>query len=158
MNNKHEEQVMELVNILKGVELFHGLDTAQLGRLANISQSETYNTDDVIFSQGSPGDKMYVVTKGQVEIRFDDHKGSSQTGLYLGEGQIFGEMALLDQGVRSASVLAIEDGTTVYGISSADFLSLCKTDTAIGYVMMRNMALDLSFKLRHKNLDPSAGL
>ena len=67
-------------------------------------------------------------------------------------------MALLDQGARSASVIAIEDGTTVYGISSQDFMNLCKTDTAIGYVMMRNMALDLSFKLRHKNLDPSAGL
>jgi CRP/FNR family transcriptional regulator, cyclic AMP receptor protein len=149
---------MELVSMLRGVELFHGLDTNQLSRLANISQSETFNTDDVIFNQGGSGDKMYIVTKGQVEIRFDDHKGHSQTGLYLGQGQIFGEMALLDQGVRSASVLAIEDGTTVYGISSQDFLDLCKADTAIGYIMMRNMALDLSFKLRHQNLDPSAGL
>ena len=149
---------MELVNILRGVELFHGLNIDQLQRLVSISQSEVHNTDDIIFNQGSAGDKMYVVTKGQVEIRFDDNKGGSQTGLYLGEGQIFGEMALLDQGARSASVIAIEDGTTVYAISSQDFMTLCKTDTAIGYVMMRNMALDLSFKLRHKNLDPSAGL
>jgi CRP-like cAMP-binding protein len=158
MNNNDEDQVMELVNILRGVDLFHGLNIDQLQRLVSISQSEVHNTDAVIFSQGSAGDKMYIVTKGQVEIRFDDNKGGSQTGLYLGEGQIFGEMALLDQGARSASVIAIEDGTTVYGISSQDFMNLCKTDTAIGYVMMRNMALDLSFKLRHKNLDPSAGL
>lgn len=149
---------MELVNILRGVDLFHGLTTDQLQRLVSISHSEVHNTDDVIFSQGSPGDKMYVVTRGQVEIRFDDNKGGSQTELYLGEGQIFGEMALLDQGTRSASVIAIEDGTTVYGISSQDFMNLCKADTAIGYVMMRNMALDLSFKLRRKNLDPSTGL
>jgi CRP-like cAMP-binding protein len=158
MNNNDEDQVMELVNILRGVDLFHGLNIDQLQRLVSISQSEVHNTDDVIFSQGSAGDKMYIVTKGQVEIRFDDNKGGSQTGLYLGEGQIFGEMALLDQGARSASVIAIEDGTTLYSISSQDFMNLCKTDTAIGYVMMRNMALDLSFKLRHKNLDPSAGL
>lgn len=149
---------MELVKYLRGVELFHGLDADQLARLASISQGEVYNTDDVIISQGASGDKMYIVTKGQVEVRFDDNKGSSQAGLYLGEGQIFGEMALLDQGVRSASVIAIEDGTMVYAISSSDFHNLCKTDTAIGYIMMRNMALDLSFKLRHKNLDPSAGL
>lgn len=149
---------MELVNILRGVELFHGLNTDQLQRLVSISQSEVHNTDAVIFSQGSAGDKMYVVTKGQVEIRFDNNKGGRQTAVYLGEGQIFGEMALLDQGARSASVIAIEDGTTVYGISSQDFMNLCKADTAIGYIMMRNMALDLSFKLRHKNLDPSAGL
>jgi len=149
---------MELVNMLRGAELFHGLDTTQLGQLATISQSETYNTDDVIFNQGAAGDKVYIVAKGQVEIRFDNQKGHSQTGLYLGAGQVFGEMALLDQGGRSASVIAIEDGTTVYGISNQDFLNLCQTDTAIGYIMMRNMALDLSFKLRHQNLDPSAGL
>jgi CRP/FNR family cyclic AMP-dependent transcriptional regulator len=148
---------MELVQILKGVELFGGLNTQQLQRLVDISQPETYNTDEVIFDQGSPGDKMYIVTRGQVEIRFNDGKGGKHTAVYLGEGQIFGEMALLDHGVRSATVSAIEDGTTVYGISSENFEALCQQDTAIGYVMMRNMALDLSFKLRHKNLDPSVG-
>jgi CRP-like cAMP-binding protein len=149
---------MELVQLLRAVELFGGLDANQLQRLADISQAETYNADEVIFNQGDPGDKMYIVTKGQVEIRFNDGKGGKYTAVYLGEGQIFGEMALLDHGARSATIAAIEDGTTLYGISSDKFVSLCQTDTAIGYVMMRNMALDLSFKLRHKNLDPSVGL
>jgi CRP-like cAMP-binding protein len=67
-------------------------------------------------------------------------------------------MALLDQGVRSASVVAIEEETELYAISADAFVNLCQQDTAIGYIMMRNMALDLSFKLRHKNLDPSASL
>ncbi|MEP6988793.1 MAG: cyclic nucleotide-binding domain-containing protein, partial [Chloroflexota bacterium] len=68
------------------------------------------------------------------------------------------EMALLDQGSRSASVLAIEEQTELYVIDADAFVNLCQQDTAIGYIMMRNMALDLSFKLRHKNLDPSASL
>lgn len=149
---------MELVQILRGVELFRGLDAAQLQRLVNISHKETYQTDDVIFSQGSQGDRMYIIYSGQVEIRFSDGKGGHHAALYLGSGQIFGEMALLDQGVRSATVAAIEDDTTLYAIGHHDFLALCMTDTAIGYVMMRNMAMDLSFKLRHKNIDSSAGL
>jgi CRP/FNR family transcriptional regulator, cyclic AMP receptor protein len=149
---------MELVQILRGVDLFQGLSADQLQRLASISRREVYDADAVIFNQGSLGDKMYIVTNGQVEIRFDDESGGGRAALYLGAGQIFGEMALLDQGSRSASVVAVQAGTEAYAISSKDFLALCTTDTDIGYIMMRNMALDLSFKLRHKNLNPSAGL
>lgn len=148
---------MELAQILRGVSLFQGLTTKQLEQLANISQREVYEADALIFSQGAPGDKMYVVADGQVEIRFDDSAGGDYAALYLGSGQIFGEMALLDQGSRSASVVAVQSGTEVYAIPSRDFLTLCSADTAIGYIMMRNMALDLSFKLRHKNLNPPAG-
>jgi CRP/FNR family transcriptional regulator, cyclic AMP receptor protein len=149
---------MELVQILRGVDLFHGLNATQLQRLASISRREVYDADAVVFSQGSTGDKMYVVTDGQVEIRFENPGGGGHAELYLGVGQIFGEMALLDQGTRSATIVAVQAGTEVYAISSDDFLALCSTDTGIGYIMMRNMALDLSFKLRHKNLNPSAGL
>lgn len=149
---------MELIQILKTVDLCQGLDANQVQRLASISQREVYDADQIIFNQGSQGDKMYVVTDGQVEIRFDDGEGGDHAGLYLGSGQIFGEMALLDQGARSASVIAVQDDTEVYAISSGDFLALCSADTAIGYKVMRNMALDLSFKLRHKNLNLSSGL
>lgn len=147
---------MELVDILKGVELCRGLNTEQLGRLAAISHKEEYNADQPIFDQGTRGEKMYVITRGEVEIRIKDGKGSKHTTLYLGQGQIFGEMALLDQSDRSAAVIACRDHTTVYSISSGDFLNLCTSDTALGYIMMRNMAMDLSFKLRHRNLDPSS--
>jgi CRP-like cAMP-binding protein len=149
---------MELTQILKGIELFRGLDSAQFGRIAEISHKETYAADDTIFEQGSTGDKMYVIADGQVEIRVSDGHGGYHSTVYLGRGQIFGEMALLDQGQRSASVVACEDGTVVYAISNQDFNALCMADTSIGYVMMRNLAVDLSFKLRHQNLDPSSGV
>lgn len=71
--------------------------------------------------------------------------------LIMGEGQVFGEMALLDHGARSASVKALKPETVVYTLSGEDFRALCQKDTAIGYVMMRNIALDLSFKIRHQN-------
>ena len=149
---------MELVQVLAGVALCSGLSPSQLASLAAISHREVYNTDAVIFNQNDPGDKMYLITGGQVEIRLNDASGGNYATIYLGQGQIFGEMALLDQGSRSASVVAIEEQTELYAISSAAFVNLCQQDTAIGYIMMRNMALDLSFKLRHKNLDPSASL
>ncbi len=147
---------MELADILKGVELCRGLNSDQLERLAAISHQEQFNADQPIFDQGARGEKMYVITRGEVEIRIKDGKGGKHTTVYLGQGQIFGEMALLDQSDRSAAVIACQNNTIVYSISSKDFLALCTADTALGYIMMRNMAMDLSFKLRHRNLDPSS--
>lgn len=149
---------MELVNILKHVELCRGLTDEQLKRLAQISHQESFAADSVIFEQGTAGDKMYVVSKGQVEIQVKDSEGGVYTAVFLGSGQIFGEMALLDEGKRSAAVVAVDDDTVVYSIDGDSFAELCRSDTAIGYVMMRNMAQDLSFKLRHRDFDPSSSL
>ncbi len=149
---------MELVQVLAGVALCSGLSPSQLASLAAISHREVYKTDAVIFNQNDAGEKMYLITRGQVEIRLNDGSGGNYTTIYLGQGQIFGEMALLDQGARSATVVAIEEETELYAISADAFVNLCQADTAIGYIIMRNMALDLSFKLRHQNLDPSASL
>ena len=141
----------EIKQILKYASLFRGLNDYQLGRLAEIAQGEQYNVKDVIFSQDTPGDKMYIVSSGQVEILVQDTSGQSHSAIYLGQGQVFGEMALLDQGNRSASVIAAQNNTVVYSIPGAAFTALCQQDTGIGYIMMRNIALDLSFKIRHQN-------
>lgn len=146
---------MELMQILRLVELFRGLDDSQLRHIASISQKETFSARDVIFEQGSLGDALYVIGKGQVEVQVRASNGGIHSAIYLGEGQIFGEMALIDQGKRSASILAVEDDTTLYRIQTADFIELCQSNTDIGYVMMRNLAQDLSFKLRHRDFDLS---
>ncbi len=75
----------------------------------------------------------------------------------LGEGQIFGEMGLVDGGSRSATVRALMDGTTVFVLPQDAFYSLCDQNHTIGYTVMRNIACDLSFKLRHRNLRVMAG-
>lgn len=141
----------EITELLKYSSLFRGLDEAQLQRVAALARSETYHAHDLIFSQDAPGDKMYIIGQGQVEVRVRDENGQPHSALYLGQGQIFGEMALIDQGTRSASVIAVQNQTTVYYIAGEDFSALCQQDTGIGYIMMRNIAQDLSFKLRHQN-------
>ncbi len=143
----------EIKQILKYASLFRGLNDTQLGRVAEIAQNELYNIKDVIFSQDTTGDKMYIISSGQVEVRVQDTNGQSHSAIFLGQGQVFGEMALLDQGNRSASVIAAQNNTVVYSIPGAAFTTLCQQDTGIGYIMMRNIALDLSFKIRHQNYD-----
>lgn len=148
---------MKLLDIMKRVELFRGLDEAQLERIADLSTQETYTQEAKIFNQGDSGDKMYIISDGQVEVRVRGSDGSSRAAVYLGIGQVFGEMALIDSGPRSAGVFAVDDTTVIYSIPTDDFTELCRTDTGIGYIMMRNIAQDLSFKLRHRDFDPSQG-
>lgn len=145
----------KLLDILKSVELFRDLNEKQLSQISDISKQEVYTKGETICKQGEPGDAMYVISSGQVEINVRDNDGHSYSALYLGAGQLVGEMALVDEGARSASVIGIEDETVVYSIPNDKFTALCVADTAIGYIMMRNIAQDLSFKLRHRDFDPS---
>jgi CRP-like cAMP-binding protein len=144
----HEE---DLTQVMRRVELFRGLSAEQLRRIATISRREVYHKGQTVCVQGSPGDKMYIISRGQVEVVVQDSSGTSFPVLYLGTGQVVGEMALIDSGKRSASVLGAEDETVVYSIPNDDFTRLCTADTGIGYIMMRNLAQDLSFKLRHRD-------
>jgi CRP/FNR family cyclic AMP-dependent transcriptional regulator len=148
---------MSLIDLLKTVSLFNGLSDHQLQRLIDISAEEIFDDEDIIIEQGAEGDKLYFISEGQVEIlvrRRPTEPNRSQ--VYLGRGQIFGEMALIDMGKRSATVRCSQDHTVLRVIDSDDFSDLCGSDTAIGYIIMRNMAIDLSFKLRHRNLDLGA--
>jgi CRP-like cAMP-binding protein len=141
---------MDLVTIMRRSELFRGLSDDQLQRLTSISTSMVYHRGEVIFEQGTIGDRMYIIAQGQVEVRVHDRtSGEGTTAVYLGQGQVIGEMALIDSGRRSATLVAFGDNTTLYSIPKDEFTALCQQDTAIGYIMMRNLALDLSFKMRH---------
>jgi CRP/FNR family transcriptional regulator, cyclic AMP receptor protein len=151
-----EGSSMSLRDMLKTVELFIGLDDQQLDHLAEISHEKRFNTGDLIFAQGDDGDKLYIIREGQVCIQVDRQGDSAQTQLYLGQGQILGEMALLDHGKRSASARCTVDKTLIQEINRPAFTALCERDKALGYIVMRNLAIDLSFKLRHRNLDPGA--
>lgn len=148
---------MELVDLLKGVELFAGLNTDQIQRLAAITRLVEYKDGEIVFKQGEPGDRLYVIQDGQVAVVVGDDPKTAQPTLYLGRGQIFGEMAIIDYGERSATIRCASPTARLGMIERQAFEDLCAADTAIGYIAMRNMASDLSFKLRHRNLNPKSG-
>ncbi|MBN1964375.1 MAG: cyclic nucleotide-binding domain-containing protein [Anaerolineae bacterium] len=147
---------MDWVDLLRSVGLFAGLDRGQVGRVVAISTPVEFKDGNVIISQGEKGDRLYVIGEGQVEVIVGEDPATARTALYLGQGQIFGEMALIDYGERSATIRCASDRAVIAVIKREDFEQLCQSDTGIGYVVMRNLASDLSFKLRLRNLDPKA--
>jgi CRP-like cAMP-binding protein len=144
---------MELKQILQSVDLFAGLSDEELDKVAAICAEQRFNPGELITREGAAETELYVINEGFVEILLGERPATTaRVVVSLGPGQIIGEMSLVDQGPRSASVRATSKPTVVQTIRRADFESLCQEETRIGYIIMRNMAADLSFKMRHRNL------
>jgi len=151
---------MVTVDSLKRVEILIGLDEEQLARVARICQVRVFNDGDVIVRINEPSDEIYVINQGSAQVLLSGGRITAESLaapgpesiIAIGRGQIFGEMALIDMGPRSATVRCTSDGTEMLVMRRNDFIRLCEEDTDIGYKVMRNLAADLSFKLRHRNL------
>ncbi len=144
---------MVSIDLLKRVSIFSGLSEEQLARIAKLCRSATHSKGDDVVREGDPSNELYIIQEGGVEIILGSASVPGPTPiLHLGKGQIFGEMALVDRGLRSATVRATSDNTVLHVIIRDAFNRLCDEDTRIGYIVMRNVAADLSFKLRHYNL------
>jgi len=146
--------VLHIIPILREIELFSSLQDEDLHLIAEICQERTYHKGDIISSQGELGNEVLIITQGYVEILVDDRRDPliKRIVANLGEGQIIGEMGLVDQGTRSATVRAIDEPTFVQVIEYKDLKQLCENNTKIGYIIMKNLAADISFKLRHANI------
>ncbi len=147
---------MDLIKLLRSVEMFSGLSDEQLSQLADIFEERTLHEGEVLFRQGDEGNSMAIICEGFVEVVIESSDTpQGRTIVTLGPGQSVGEMALIDRGPRSATVRAAADHTVVVCVGREAFERLCESNTAIGYAIMRNIAADLSFRLRHRDLNRS---
>lgn len=107
----------ETLQALRTVPLFQELDEKTLGRLERMSRERIYESSDEILHQGDEGAGVYVIIDGRVEVVRDGRKLAD-----MGAGSFFGEMALLDNYRRSATVRAVEPTKCVV-IPRSDFLA-----------------------------------
>ncbi|MCB8979577.1 MAG: cyclic nucleotide-binding domain-containing protein [Ardenticatenaceae bacterium] len=142
---------MSIANLLKRVQLFANLEPDELEQLAAICQEKTVGSGELIITQNTTGKEMYIVAQGSAEV-YIQGLTDARSLVVLGKGQVIGEMALIDQGYRSASVRATREGASLYVIESEAFYKLCDENNHIGFIVMRNLAIDIAFKLRHRNL------
>jgi len=153
---------MEKIDILRRTDIFYDLTPPQLEMLASICEEKTVKLGDIIFEENANSDEMYVIARGAVEVLVDPTMvggpGARKRGTgpvtiaTLRAGQTFGEIALVDQGLRTASARCAETDTHLLVVPRSRFMKLCDTYPELGYRVMRNIAADLAFKIRGSDL------
>lgn len=93
---------------LAKVPFFDGLTPEALAMIAQVTTEETHASGTRLFQYGDPGDKLYIILEGKVRISREVGGMGEEALAVLGPGEVFGEMALLDESPRSAGALAHE--------------------------------------------------
>lgn len=141
---------MTHMHLLKQAGIFQDLTPTQYQLLAAISDEEEYEAGAVVLEEGSPGTELYVIARGSVAIQIGARGGvlsAPQTIAQLVAGDSFGEVALVDQGLRSARAICSEP-CLLLRFERDRLHTLCLNYPALGYILMRNLAADLAMKIR----------
>jgi serine/threonine protein phosphatase PrpC/CRP-like cAMP-binding protein len=133
------------IDALQQIPLFRHLDYAELVKVLNATEVETFEAGAVIISEEEAGDEFYVVLSGEVEVS----KGGRALTT-LGEKAHFGEMALVDRSPRSASVMALVDTRTL-SLDRRAFFGLVKREPVLSSKLLWSFVQVLSHRLRSAN-------
>jgi CRP-like cAMP-binding protein len=120
--------------VLADVPLFAGLSPRHLRKVAGTGRIVRYHHATAIVRAGEPGDTFYVVVDGEVSVR---RRGLA--ALSLGSGSFFGELALLDGGARTATVMA-KGPVACLVIARTRFLKLLRDEPTIAVALLEEVA------------------
>jgi len=116
------------------VDLFQGLPDGEIERLAEAMKERSFSEGDVILTEGDGGVGFFVISEGTVRYSVNGRDVGSG-----GAGDYFGEVALLNEGPRAATVTAATD-VTVYGLMRWEFRALVEENTDIASRLRQVMA------------------
>ena len=146
--------------ILERADIFSDLTPEQLDKICVVCQEVIFFQGELIFAENSPSTEFYVILEGEVAIEIDpdlisNHETDHPAGTVaiLHPGQSFGEVALVDQGLRSASARCHSMTCKMVVVSREDLMDILKNDTEMGYTIMTNLARELCFKIRLSNFN-----
>ncbi len=131
-------------------DLLAGLKYTQLERVAQVSKRKDYSPDETIFEEGDQGDHLFLISEGNVKIfkfispQYDDAL------IYLGAGEVFGELSFIDGGLRSTKAVALSNCVTAT-MSRKDLDVLIKEDSEIGLKIFSQIAGIVADRLRITN-------
>ncbi|MFM8322581.1 MAG: cyclic nucleotide-binding domain-containing protein [Chloroflexota bacterium] len=147
--------------VLEKVEIFADLSPSQLTQIYAICREAVFLQGEQIFAEESPSTEFYVILEGEVAIQVNPNiirdsravQFAPGTIAVLFPGQSFGEVALVDQGLRSASAVCQSMFCKCLVIERQDLMALLKKDPRMGFAIMNNLATDLCTKIRLSNLN-----
>ena len=119
---------------LKGVPLFAGLDKKELEQIASSMTERRFTAGDTVTLEGAGGAGFFVVEKGRAEVTVEGQPRGT-----IGPGDYFGEIALLTDSGRTATITATSD-MLCYGMTPWDFRPLVESNSAIAWKLLTAMA------------------
>jgi CRP/FNR family cyclic AMP-dependent transcriptional regulator len=125
--------------ILQQVELFQGLSADEMSALASSSSSRSFPKNTVVIHENDPADSLFIIESGKVKVYCSDKNGKEFIMNTQGEGDYFGELALLDDSSRSASVRTVEKSTFCI-IYKDDFNRVLEEHPSIARKLIRNLS------------------
>ena len=137
---------MIVTDLFSRVPLFEGLPPAERVALSKAAAVRTYRRGERIVTQGHAGDSFFVLVKGRVAVSILSPEGREIVLSNLSAGDHFGEMALLDEAPRSATVTAVERSELAV-LTREAFFDLLKGN----FVLFRALLASYSRRLRHAN-------
>ncbi len=147
-----------LINYLKQADVFYQFTQTQLELVSNLCQEKTYAAGDIVFEENSNSKELYIIAYGEIEILINPDIVSSQEKkerdliTTLRRGQSFGEIALVDEGLRSATARVKEKEARLLVIPRDKLIMLCETYPQLGYRLMYNLASGLALTTRNADL------
>lgn len=122
------------VNILKTVGLFSACTTKELTRIASLADEVTVPAGAVLTQEGKPGREFFAIVTGEAKVTLRNRKLAT-----LSAGDFFGEMSLLDQGPRAATVTATTPMTLMV-LDARNFSTLLDHSPSVSRKILRGMA------------------
>ena len=122
------------VELLQKIPLFAGLEPRELERLGGSFKERIFNAGDTVASEGEGGAGFFVIESGEAVV-----SAGGEELRRLGPGDYFGDIALIDMGARTASILA-ESDLHCYGLTFWDFRPLVESDARIAWPLLQAMA------------------
>lgn len=133
--------------ILSKVPSFADLTSRELKEVAAIVHKREYLRGEPVFYQGDPGLGMYIVQKGEVSITLTTKDGKTNEIAVLGEGDFFGELALIDEAPRSANAICKTDCFLI-GFFRPDLFELIEKKPSLGIKIVLKLAEIVTQRLR----------
>lgn len=128
----------QAASLLARTPLFAGLDEPELLGLGACARRRNYRKGEYIFHQGDTGDAVFVLTEGRVKVIFASEDGDEMILATLAPPDVFGELALIDGGPRSASIQTLEP-TTVLTLTRGTLLDLMSRQPGVTDVVLRSL-------------------
>src|SRR6201989_1765890 len=120
----------EFAVILKMNPMFADLGADELQRISGLCHTQQLSVGEVLFQKGDPGDALFGVRRGQIRIETGASDGSRLTLNFMGSGDLFGEVAVLDGQSRTADAMAGEP-TELFVLRRDDFLSFLESEPKV---------------------------